>query len=225
MYKILQEIRDLLEDNLLSSFIAGAATTATNINLTAHGLIVGDNVINITRSSAVRRVIAVVDANNFTVESVTSQASGDTIYIPQYKKFYVGKVHKPPTNYLPILMVYGTTTDLTTKATNKDTYTFGLTIEIVTNAYQQIDATNDVENNNKELQAQKEIWEKMEARDVNGIPEADSILGVLRRNITGSNFLFNNDISISYETENTSGTINYRGILTLSLTTSLNYRQ
>jgi hypothetical protein len=86
MYKILQEIRDLLEDNLLSSFIAGAATTATNINLTAHGLIVGDNVINITRSSAVRRVIAVVDANNFTVESVTSQASGDTIHIPQYKK-------------------------------------------------------------------------------------------------------------------------------------------
>lgn len=224
MYKILQEIRDYLAANLLTAFTAGGTTTTTNLNLTAHGLIVGDIIYNVTRA-ATRRVIAVVDANNVTVESVTSQAAGDTIQIPHYKYFYVGKVHKPPINYLPVLMVYGNSTDLLTKATNKDTYTFNISIEIVTNAFQQIDAVNDVEDNSKELQAQKEIWEKMEGRDINGIPKADSIVGVLRRNITGLNYLFNNEISISYETENTSGTINYRGILTLSLTTSLNYRQ
>lgn len=223
MYKILQEIRDILRAGFEPPHTAESGTTTTNIKWTAHGLVNGDRIINKTRSGEIRE-ITFVDADNFTVETITGQTVGDEIVKEIFKYYYVGKVHKPAIDYTPVLMVYGNSTTLLTRATNKDTYTFNISIEIVTNAYNQIDAENDVENNDFELQAQKEIWEFMEKRDGNGIPIAESILGILRRNILGDNYLFNNNISIEYNTENTSGTVNYRGILTLDLTTSLNYR-
>lgn len=66
-----------IDDNT-STHAAVAGTTATNIKIVAHGLSTGDHIINRTRSNAVR-AIAVVDPDNFTVETVTSQTSGDTI--------------------------------------------------------------------------------------------------------------------------------------------------
>lgn len=55
-----------------------ATTTTTTIKATAHGLTVGQYIVNRTRSNAVRVVLTVPDANTFTVAAVTSQASGDT---------------------------------------------------------------------------------------------------------------------------------------------------
>ena len=74
-------------------------TTTTNIEMTGHGLSVGDMVINSTRNSeppdytniASRRVAAVPDANNITVTAITDQAEGDTI-----KKF----IHADKASYL-----------------------------------------------------------------------------------------------------------------------------
>lgn len=60
---------------------AEAGTSTTNIKITAHGLAVGDLIVNVTRSNAARLVTVVVDADNVTVATVTSQASGDTIEI------------------------------------------------------------------------------------------------------------------------------------------------
>lgn len=57
---------------------AGAGTTTTNINYTAHGQAVGDMVWNLTRN-VYELVTAVVDADNFTVDAITSQTSGDII--------------------------------------------------------------------------------------------------------------------------------------------------
>lgn len=54
-----------------------ATTTSTTVKATAHGLADGDYIINTSRGNAVRK-ITYVDANTFTVEAVTSQASGDT---------------------------------------------------------------------------------------------------------------------------------------------------
>ena len=53
-----------------------ATTTSTTVKATAHGLVDGDYIINTSRSNAVRK-ITYVDANTFTVEAVTAQASGD----------------------------------------------------------------------------------------------------------------------------------------------------
>ena len=56
---------------------AGAGTNTTNVEITAHGLSTGDHIVNRTRG--VVREVTVVDVDNVTVESVTSQTSGDTI--------------------------------------------------------------------------------------------------------------------------------------------------
>lgn len=65
-----------LDDNT-STDTMEATTTSTTVVATAHGLANGDYVVNRSRSNAVRK-ITLVDANSFTVEAVTSQASGDT---------------------------------------------------------------------------------------------------------------------------------------------------
>jgi len=58
---------------------AEAATSATTIVMTTHGLVVGDLIINTTRANAVRLVLTRPDADSITVDSVTDQADGDTI--------------------------------------------------------------------------------------------------------------------------------------------------
>jgi len=65
-------------DNNTSTDTMEATTTTTTVKATAHGLSVGDHITNRTRSNAVRQVLTVPDADTFTVEAVTSQASGDT---------------------------------------------------------------------------------------------------------------------------------------------------
>ncbi len=54
-----------------------AGTTTTNIKATSHGLVDGDHIVNRSRSNAVRQIVK-VDDDNFTVDAVASQASGDT---------------------------------------------------------------------------------------------------------------------------------------------------
>lgn len=75
----------LIDDNS-STDLMEATTTSTTVKATAHGLTTGDHIVNRTRSNAVRQV-TVVDPDTFTVQSVASQASGDT-----FSKFSVTTV-------------------------------------------------------------------------------------------------------------------------------------
>jgi hypothetical protein len=218
MYLVLDEIRDLLEAQTTVSNIAESGTTATNIKVTSHGLILGDRVVNATRGNAERVVTAVVDANNFTVDSVTSQTSGDTIKFPKFKKYYVGKLPEKtvvPVNHLPILMVYGEETTLQDRiTTGKDIYKRSIGIDILTSAFVHVSEAED----NGDLQAQKQLWHLMEELDTNAIPKAYSILGVLRRNIRMTYSLFNNDISINYDQFQPGNVLYYRGRAKFSVT-------
>lgn len=65
-------------DDSTSAHAAEVGTTTTNIKITAHGLATGDWIVNRSRSNAVRQITR-VDANNFTVQTVTSQTSTDNI--------------------------------------------------------------------------------------------------------------------------------------------------
>jgi hypothetical protein len=67
-----------LEDKNTSNAPAEAGTTTTNIKITGHALVTGDYITNRTRSNAVRK-ITYVDVDNFTVDAVASQTTGDTI--------------------------------------------------------------------------------------------------------------------------------------------------
>lgn len=66
-----------LDDNT-STDTMEAGTNTTTINATAHGLVVGDYIVNRTRSNAVREVLTVPTADQFTVEAVTGQTNTDT---------------------------------------------------------------------------------------------------------------------------------------------------
>lgn len=65
-------------DNNTDTNAAEAGTTTTNIKITGHGLETGDCIVNRTRSN-IAREITKVDANNFTVEAISGQTTGDTI--------------------------------------------------------------------------------------------------------------------------------------------------
>ena len=65
----------------ISEEAAGAGTTTTNVNITDHGVQVGDMVLNNTRGRARRNVEAVVDNNNFTVRELPGQTEGDIILL------------------------------------------------------------------------------------------------------------------------------------------------
>ena len=64
-------------DRNTSTDTTEAGTNTTNIKATAHGLLTGDYIVNRSRSNAVRK-ITWVNADNFTVDTVTAQTSGDT---------------------------------------------------------------------------------------------------------------------------------------------------
>lgn len=58
---------------------AEAGTTETNIEITGHGMEVGNKIVNTDRGDAERTITEVVDDDNFTVDTVADQAPGDDI--------------------------------------------------------------------------------------------------------------------------------------------------
>lgn len=81
---------DLLETKEPISKTTETNTTITNIKINNHGLVVGDYIVNINRGNAIRKVLAVVDVNNFTVSSIANQTANDTIKC--YKDGTFGKL-------------------------------------------------------------------------------------------------------------------------------------
>lgn len=67
-------------DKNTSNLTATTGTTTTSVTTTvAHGLSVGDFIVNRSRSNAVRRVLTTPTTTTYTVEAVTGQVSGDTL--------------------------------------------------------------------------------------------------------------------------------------------------
>lgn len=201
MYATLDALRDTLETNLNTTHSAESGTTTTNIKVTAHGLITGDEIINTTRSNT-SRTITRVDANNFTVDAITGQTSGDSIKFLKFKKYFVGYVKNIPLNYLPILMVYPQNAEAGRRTTGTDQWQRNIIVEIVTNAYGKI---NIAEDSDQAMQAQKQLWDLIEEVDANNIFKSTTVLGILQRNLTGSRFLYHTVEGWEYNTEETSG--------------------
>lgn len=211
MQAILEELRDLFEANTLTSHAAESGTNTTNIKVTAHGLVTGDNIINASRGDA-RRAVTVVDANNFTVTAITGQTAGDNIKFPKFKKYYAGFVDEPPVNYLPVLMVFGNNTSLARKATNRDQWVFNVSVRILTSAYGKVAETDPTDNI---LQASKQCTQLMEERDANGMPKVATVLGVLRDNILGTSWLYNNNVKITYSRQKIQDKLYFEALLEL----------
>ena len=212
MFEVLKEIRDNLRSNLDVSHTAVSGTTTTNIKVVAHGLQNGDNIVNTSRSNA-KRAITVVDADNFTVDAITGQTAGDSITFEKFKHYYVGDINdNVPVNYLPILCVYGNATTIQQKSTVTDRWMFEVTIDAFTNAFKNAslsDLTDDI------LAGQQELQDLFEKRGSNHAPLSTTVLGIVRKYIQGNNYLYNDDIVITYNRHMIAGKTFYKAEMKL----------
>lgn len=125
------------------------------------------------------------------IKSDLSTAIGSAI-----KTYYYGEVVLVPRSYLPALMIYGNSTTLVAKSTAKDQTVHEITIRVV----YDIAPRFDEDGTGVTMLAHQDLIKIMEERDANMIPKSTTVLGVLRRNISGTDYLFNNDIRINYKT-------------------------
>lgn len=110
--------------------------------------------------------------------------------------YYYGEVLLVPRSYLPALMVFGNETRLIAKSTSKDQTEHDITVRIVYDIAPRLAE----DGSGTTMKAHQDLVKIMEERDSNMVPLATTVLGTLRRNISGTDYLFNNDITIEYKT-------------------------
>lgn len=154
-----------------------------------------------------------------------------TALTTKFTSYYLGnvKTENIPGDYLPALCVWGSGTTLRSRelTTARDKYTFDLNVKIVLNAYSYAQGTEPKSSGDSkiiELQAQKKIRNLMEERDANMKPIDASVLGALRNNVIGTDYLFSNEIAIRYSEENINGTQYLIATLTMQNVTRYNTR-
>jgi len=133
------------------------------------------------------------------------------------KQYYQGEVVVVPQSYLPALMVFGNSTEVVAKSTAKDQYKYNITIRVVIDLklYLSEAGTGDT------IKAQQAIINLMEERNTDGTLKANTVLGTLRDNVRGTDYLFNNDINIEYKTIQRGEFWYYQSDCNLTATTDL----
>lgn len=110
------------------------------------------------------------------------------------KTYYRGEVIVPARSYLPCLMVFGNSTEIQAKDTCNDTFEYNVTIRIVSDIMKYVDekGTGEV------IKAQDYLIDAMEGRNEDGTLRCDTVLGALRANLRGKNFLYSSDVRAEY---------------------------
>ncbi len=135
------------------------------------------------------------------------------------KTYYQGEVVTAavPQSYLPALMVFGESTEVVAKSTAKDQYKYSIGIRVVIDLKKYLTEAGVTE----VLKAQEAIINLMEERSSDGTTKAATVLGCLRDNVRGTNYLYNNDITIEYKTIERGEFFYYQAECRLSATTNL----
>lgn len=147
------------------------------------------------------------------LKTLLSNAIGTTLI----KSYYQGEVVVVPQSYLPALMVFGNSTEVVAKSTAKDQYRYNITIRVVIDLklYLKESGTGAT------VAAQQAIVNLMEERNTDGTLKATTVLGTLRDNVRGVDYLFNNDITIEYKTIQRGEFFYYQADCNLTATTDL----
>jgi len=135
-------------------------------------------------------------------------------------KYYVGKLKEIPVNYLPVMCVYGTSTSLLSRSTSRERFEHSVTIEVFTSPFNKV---STAEPSNNAMQAQKELYDIMEER-TSGVPKNTTVLGVLSRNINGTNFLFSDQYSIDYSDFDSDDRQYFKATITINVQRAYNNR-
>lgn len=111
------------------------------------------------------------------------------------KTFYIGEVAIVPQSYMPALMVIPNSTSVIAKSTAKDQYEYNITVRVVIDLkkFLSTSGTGDT------IKSMQEITKIMEERNSDQTLKDDTVLGILRANIRGTDYLFNNNITINYD--------------------------
>jgi len=135
----------------------------------------------------------------------------------KFTTFYKGEVAIVPQSYLPALMVFGNQTTVVAKSTAKDQYVYDITARAVIDLklYLKESGTNDI------ISAQMAMYNFMEERNADGSLKSDTVLGVLRGNIRTDDFIFNNDVTITYSVIQTGEFFYYKADCNFTATTDL----
>lgn len=142
-----------------------------------------------------------------------STAIGSTLI----KSYYQGEVVVVPQSYLPALMIFGNSTEVVAKSTAKDQYKYDITVRVVIDLKLYLKESGTGET----LAAQQAIINLMEERNTDGTLKAATVLGCLRDNVRGTDYLFNNDINIEYKTIQRGEFWYYQADCNLTATTDL----
>lgn len=144
-------------------------------------------------------------------------------------KYYVGKIssNRVPKDYLPIICVYPNPSPSTVLVSDqlglqRDKWQYNIIIEVMVNLFDKVSSAG-VEADSI-LDAQKAVRTFIEDRETNGTPKSNTVIGTLRRNIKGDNYLFNNDIVVSYNESNEDNKLMIIGTVELSAITKLTNR-
>lgn len=134
------------------------------------------------------------------MKRVVNEITGllSTAMTTSFKKYYQGEVVAVPQSYTPALMVFGNSTEVIAKSTAKDQLLHNITIR----AMIDVKGVLDEAGTGLLVKAQQSLYDLVEATDASGDFEATSILGVLRTNanVRGTFYLFNNTITVEYNT-------------------------
>ena len=110
-----------------------------------------------------------------------------------FKEYVIDDPNLVPFSSLPLIAVAPIHTDIDVVDTGRDTFTYAIDVILI------IDAKQELLKYKKEMVGTQFLTEIMEARDDNGNLQANTILYVLRNNLTlGSNWYIENISSIDY---------------------------
>jgi hypothetical protein len=149
------------------------------------------------------------------LKTLLSTAIGTTLI----KSYYQGEVVTPaiPQSYLPALMVFGNSTEVVAKSTAKDQYRYNITIRVVIDLKLYLKEAGT----GATISAQQAIINLMEERNTDGTLKDATVLGTLRNNVRGTDYLYNNDITIEYKTIERGEFFYYQADCNLTATTDL----
>lgn len=137
----------------------------------------------------------------------------------RFKRYSVGSVRFPIKQDLPLVAVYGTQTILSPTGdltTCKDKYRYSITIDVYSNVYENVSSKGT--NVDDVAKTSQQLSSLIEKRTTDNVPDADTVLGAIRRlpYLRGNTFLFTDDIVIDYTEEQIAGASYHKASITLS---------
>lgn len=137
----------------------------------------------------------------------------------KFTTIYKGEVAVVPRSYLPALMVWPGSTKVVAKTTTQDQYIYEVNLRAVVDLNKYLDeaGTGDT------IKAQEALMKLMEQRTTGSVPNTDSVLGVFRQrsHIGGVQYLYNNDVTITYKIIQTGEYFYCKADMTLQFVTAL----